>query len=71
MEGFVLAHPLNLGQLCFIHPGNVLRVSSFENVSAFPVMSFLIARGAISFHGVASILPCSRLPTYSPNARRT
>lgn len=54
-----------------LYPGNVLRVSSFANVSAFPVFSFLTERGAISVHGVESIFPWSRLPMYSPKASRT
>lgn len=53
------------------YPGNVLRVSSFEHVSAFPVLSFLTERGEMSVHGVESILPWSRLPMYRPNANRT
>lgn len=55
----------------FAYPGNVLRVSSFEDISDFPVVSFLIERGAMSVHGVESMFPCSRFPTYSPKASRT
>lgn len=62
-----LIHPVMVS----LYPGNVLRVSSFENISDFPVLSFLVVRAPMSVHGVESIFPCSRFPTYSPKASRT